>query len=576
MAATLIQSTSNASGLSLTFTGVQVGDAIIVAGMGFFNTGPGGACNDTVGNVYEGPFFSSGGGFGIVNGYYTISQFAGTITVSMLTAGTASIGALYRNPGGFDQSMNLLGYYTPSDPSYPIGVGTGPCTLADTLMVTLVGAPGIGFYDASTIISDSGDSLVNFQGFLYIFERFATGPGNTSVNIKANNGTLYGQMPIVVLTFSTPLSRPSGTTEQTAFRGGQGFAAEATPTTEIKVPLVASFAYLPKVGSLVAVGCSYLGCGPAQASIVAEDDYGHVYTQDINDTNGIALFHTVLTNLPPAGEVFRVRLNTSTSGCSGVAYQVTSIGIGELEISSLVSVAAAGLDHYVNASPNLTLVSGTINSVPASTWLFGMVVYGPEVNQTGVTWTPLESYNLQQQQTFIQFPSALGNSARIGPGAILTKFATAPGNYDVQAVGTITGPYAESGSIALLAVTFVTLLAVACPIAPLTATVGVFYQSDPPIVVGDILPDTFALLSGPSWMTIDPLTGVVSGTPDAEGTFTYTIQVTDSLDNVAVVAAPCPLTVSNPIPPPPFCILVPATPPQALVLYPEPLEQQGT
>jgi hypothetical protein len=119
-------------------------------------------------------------------------------------------------------------------------------------------------------------------------------------------------------------------------------------------------------------------------------------------------------------------------------------------------------------------------------------------------------------------------------------------------------------------------ISIACPVAPLTATVGVFYTSDPPVVTGDTPPDTFVLLTGPSWMTIDASTGVVSGTPDAEGAVTYTIQVTDSLGTVAVVAAPCPLTVSNPIPPPPFCILVPATPPQALVLYPEPLEQQGT
>jgi hypothetical protein len=119
-------------------------------------------------------------------------------------------------------------------------------------------------------------------------------------------------------------------------------------------------------------------------------------------------------------------------------------------------------------------------------------------------------------------------------------------------------------------------IVISCPVAPLTATVGVPYTSDAPVVTGDTPPDTFVLLTGPSWMTIDSSTGVVSGTPDAEGAVTYTIQVTDSLGNTATVSAPCPLTVSNPIPPPPFCILVPATPQETLVLYPEPLEQQGT
>jgi hypothetical protein len=119
-------------------------------------------------------------------------------------------------------------------------------------------------------------------------------------------------------------------------------------------------------------------------------------------------------------------------------------------------------------------------------------------------------------------------------------------------------------------------ITITCPVAPLTATVGVFYQSDPPIVANDTPPDTFVLLTGPPWMTIDPLTGVVSGTPTFEGAVTYTIQVTDSLGNVAVVSAPCPLTVSNPIPPPPFCIVPPATPQENLVLVNEPLENQGT
>ncbi len=119
-------------------------------------------------------------------------------------------------------------------------------------------------------------------------------------------------------------------------------------------------------------------------------------------------------------------------------------------------------------------------------------------------------------------------------------------------------------------------ITIACPVAPLTAQVGVPYASDAPVVSGDTPPDTFVLLTAPLWMTINALTGVVSGTPTAEGLVTYTIQVTDSLGNIAVVSAPCPLTVSNPIPPPPVCEQVPATGPETLVLYNEPLEQQGT
>lgn len=87
-------------------------------------------------------------------------------------------------------------------------------------------------------------------------------------------------------------------------------------------------------------------------------------------------------------------------------------------------------------------------------------------------------------------------------------------------------------------------ISIACPIAPLTATVGVPYVSDAPIVSGDTPPDTFELVSDPSWMLIDVHTGVVYGTPDVAGNVDYEIKVTDSLGNTATVAAPCPLTVS--------------------------------
>ena len=123
-------------------------------------------------------------------------------------------------------------------------------------------------------------------------------------------------------------------------------------------------------------------------------------------------------------------------------------------------------------------------------------------------------------------------------------------------------------------------LSIACPVSPLTATVGVLYISLAPVVTGGTSPFTFTLLSGPPWMTIDPATGIVSGIPTVVGSFTYTIKVTDSLGATATVTAPCPLSVSSgaqPPPPPPFCIInpVPGTGPTAVV-YDEPTELQGS
>ncbi len=479
MPGTLIQSNFQA-GLTQTFTGVQVGDVIAVAGSAFFDTGPGGACTDTAGNVYSGPFFFEGGGFGTVNAYCTVSQFAGSITVSMLTAGDNSMGVLYRDAGVFDQCSGNVGWYTPSGGG--IGVGTGPFTLADTTIVTFLIITGGGGLQPAT--SDTGDTLIDNVGEQYIWERFASGPGNSDVRISTPNSYFYGQMAMAVLTFSKPLARPPGVTEQYAFRGGIGRGGEDTPIGEFKVPLATCLPYAPRLGSPVVIGCSYTGCNGAMLALSAEDDYGNVYTQDlytVGNVTAIALFHTIVTNLPPAGEVFRARLTSDTITCSGALYQTTGVAIAEFQVDSLVSIAAAGWNHEINSDPDQTLVSGTIVNVPASTWLFGVVIYPGATGQTGVTWTPLEGYAIEQQQNFIQFPFATTNSARVGAGAILTKFVNTLGDYDVQAIATQIGAYNESGSIALLALT-VTLptppppgpLAIACPVSG-TGTVGVPY-----------------------------------------------------------------------------------------------------
>lgn len=94
-------------------------------------------------------------------------------------------------------------------------------------------------------------------------------------------------------------------------------------------------------------------------------------------------------------------------------------------------------------------------------------------------------------------------------------------------------------------------VAIACPLGSGVAVVGVLFTSAAPVVTGDTPPDTFALLSGPAWMGIDPATGIVSGVPTATGTFSYVIQVTDSLGSIATTAPGCSVTVSGSPPPPP-------------------------
>ncbi len=206
--------------------------------------------------------------------------------------------------------------------------------------------------------------------------------------------------------------------------------------------------------------------------------------------------------------------------------------------------------------PYTGLTSGLATQIACAVW-------------NGATWT--DEATLSSPLTVLMVRGKL-----LSENAIITYDLTTTAS-DLFAVNDQSGVGNEIFSFVSLTEPDCTIsISILCPVAPLVAYVGVPYVSSAPVVTGDTPPDHFDLSGAPAWMSIDPLTGIVSGIPTVTGNITYTITVTDSLGNMASVAAPCPLTVSNPIPPPPVCIQVPATGPETLVLYNEPLEQQGT
>ncbi len=115
----------------------------------------------------------------------------------------------------------------------------------------------------------------------------------------------------------------------------------------------------------------------------------------------------------------------------------------------------------------------------------------------------------------------------------------------------------------------------ACPVSGGTATVGLAYLNNM-VGSGGTPPYTYAVTGGslPTGLSMNSA-GQISGTPTTAGPFSWTTTVTDSIG--ATGSQVCGITVSNPSPAPPMCILVPADPYMPpLLLLNEPVEQVGT
>lgn len=192
------------------------------------------------------------------------------------------------------------------------------------------------------------------------------------------------------------------------------------------------------------------------------------------------------------------------------------------------------------------------------------------VSFSGLTTTPISG-----------LPATYVNAIQLG-GAGGGMFMGRTTFYDtVQPMGTFPHPgtpesRVSQGVIELILSPTLNTVTLACPVGGGSAMVGTPYSSQL-VSTGGVDPKVYTIVSGalPFGLTLNPDTGIISGTPETSGTFSYTVKVTDAAGATATVSAPCSIVVSAT--PPPFCI-VPQVPAEqsTLVAYTEPTELEGT
>lgn len=81
------------------------------------------------------------------------------------------------------------------------------------------------------------------------------------------------------------------------------------------------------------------------------------------------------------------------------------------------------------------------------------------------------------------------------------------------------------------------------------AMVGTFYSQ--PLTVLGVTPFTWSLIAAPAWLSIDTVTGTLSGTPPTAGTFAFNVTVLDSATPPTTDTRAFALVVNAAAPPPP-------------------------
>ena len=137
------------------------------------------------------------------------------------------------------------------------------------------------------------------------------------------------------------------------------------------------------------------------------------------------------------------------------------------------------------------------------------------------------------------------NILAVGPKTPSCAYMMFPNGYAFALAPAIDDPITLGGTFGFTSIS----ISIVCPLNSSTGKIGVFFSSSAPVVTGGVPPYTFGISGGPAWLSVDPATGIVSGTPTAAGSFSFTETVTDSLSNSASVADPCPISIAAPCPP---------------------------
>jgi len=423
----------------------------------------------------------------------------------------AAMGSTLQSLYGLGLLLALIGLFTPR-----AALASG-CTLTLNFNSAPLNTAQAYYFTQTEInaCSPNGDIQANANA-----TAVGPTPGNPGDTIAGQHGTYtleYDGSAVasstggVWITYTPTSAAPSSYSESFAFYGDDG-ATVYNDTANVNIT----------------VSAPTISLSP---STLPNPTVGTAYSQTISASGGTAPYtYSISTGALPAG----LTLNSSTGVLSGTP---TAGGSFSFTVKATDSNSATGTQAYTLtvSAPTITLSPSTLPAATQNT------AYSQTLTASGGT----------PAYTYMVASGSLPTGVTLSSGGVLSGTPTVYGTYSFTVTATDsstgTGPYSGSQAYTLsiaAATPTITTASVA------NGTVGVSYSQTISASNGNA-PYTFSISAGslPAGLNLSS-SGVISGTPTAGGSYTFTVKVTDAVSNTATktysgvtIAAPT-ITVS--------------------------------
>ena len=439
---------------------------------------------------------------------YSVTVSAPTITLSPVSLPAAGVGTAY------SQSLSASGGSGPY--SYAVSAGSLPAGVSLSSTGVLSGTPTAGGSFNFTVTATDANTNTGSQAYALTVNSPTLSIAPTSLpaaadgaaytqGITASGGTApyaysitSGSLPpgMSVAADGTLSGTPTGV-------GTFNFVVQAQDSSTGTGPFTATRAYS------LSVSAPALSLAPGTGTLNA--GYATTYSQVFVGSGGVTPYSYSLSGSLPTGLTW----NAATATISGTPTQA-----GSFPITVTLTDSSTGTGAPFSSAVNYTLVVATPT--------IGITPVSLPVGATGAAYpnTQLIATGGQGPFSYVISSGSLPAGISLSGTGVISGTPTAAGVFNISVKATDANGYNGTQAYSLsIGAASVALNPASLPAATAEAAYSQSFSAS-----GGTAPYAYAVSSGalPAGLSLNAATGALSGTPTAAGSFTFSVQVTDS------------------------------------------------